>query len=110
MASLQIPDLDSKTMTLLRQWAADHSRTLEDEARIVLQRIVSEAEGVLSGRGVPANGGGSKIMSEAEQSRGALSLQPMILSDEDAALMDEAWENGLARPTMPIVPLPQYEG
>jgi hypothetical protein len=51
-----------------------------------------------------------RIGYEASQSRGAASLQPMILSAEDAALMQDAWEKGLARPKISIAPLPQYEG
>ncbi len=42
MSELLIPDIDPKTLTLLRQWAADHSRTLEDEVRVILQQATRE--------------------------------------------------------------------
>ena len=42
MSELLIPDLDPKTPTLLRQWAADHGRTLEDEVRVILQQATHE--------------------------------------------------------------------
>ncbi len=113
MPALQIHDLDQVTMTLLRKWAADHGRTLEDEARTVLQRIVNEAANAPSGyetskRQVDFDG--CSAGNQDKPSRGAASLEPMTLSPEDAAIMREAWENGLARPKMPVVSLPQFEG
>jgi len=113
MLTLQIPDLDQTTVEMLRQWAADHGRTLEDEARVVLQRVVTEAACAPSDRETPlqqADVHGRRNGNDAELTRGAASLQPMTLSPEDAAIMQEAWEKGLARPTMPVVALPQYEG
>jgi plasmid stability protein len=113
MPELQIPDLDQKTMSFLRVWAADHGRTIEDEARFILQRTVAEAEIM------PSDGGAAQSIRcadearngvETAQSRGALSLQPMTLSAEDAAIMEETWQTGLARPKIGIVPLPEYEG
>ncbi len=113
MPGLQIPDLDQKTMSLLCQWAADHGRTVEDEVRLILQETVAQAKVASSDRGVARP---NKDVSEfsngddADLSRGAASLQPMTLSAEDAALMQEAWEKGLAQPKIAIAPLPQYEG
>ncbi len=113
MPGLQIPDLDQATMSLLRQWAADHGRTVEDEVRLILQSTVAQAKVMSSDRGAtPAitDVGEFPIGEEAGLSRGAASLQPMTLSTEDAVLMQEAWEQGLARPKIAIAPLPQYEG
>lgn len=42
MSALVIPDLDAKTMTLLNQWAENHGRTLEDEARVILQQATED--------------------------------------------------------------------
>ncbi len=113
MPELQIPDLDQKTMSFLRLWAADHGRTIEDEVRFILQRTVAAAEVVPSDRGTAESIRGADepgCEGEAAQSRGALSLQPMTLSAEDAAIMEETWSKGLARPKIAIVPLPEYEG
>ncbi|MGO8745395.1 MAG: hypothetical protein ACLQNE_05345 [Thermoguttaceae bacterium] len=107
MPELQIPDVDPKTLTLLRQWAADRGRTLEDGVRVILQGIAAEIEGASGDRSTARP---SPRFGEAGQSRGALSLEPMALSAEDAAFMDEAWRAGLARPKINIAPLPQYEG
>ena len=113
MPDLKIPERRSEDADFPAQWAADHGRTLEDEARVILQRTVAEVEALPGGRGStsstmdvdePRNAG------EASQSRGAASLQPMTLSVEDAAQMQDAWEKGLARPKIAITPLPRYEG
>jgi plasmid stability protein len=106
MSALQIQDVDQKTMTLLQRWAADHGRTLEDAVRVILQRVAAQIEvasNEFATRPLPES-------DEARQSRGALSLQPMVLSAEDAAILDQAWQGGLARPKIAIAPLPQYEG
>jgi plasmid stability protein len=95
MPALQIKDVDQKTMVLLGRWAAEHGRTLEEEVRGILQRVAARIE---------------VASAEPGQSRGALSLEPMALSAEDAALLDEAWRGGLARPKIAIAPLPRYEG
>ena len=42
MSELLISDLDSTTLTLLGQWAANHGRTLEDEVRVVLQQATQQ--------------------------------------------------------------------
>jgi len=42
MPELQIPDLDQKTMSFLRLWAADHDRTVEDEVRAEDTAILEE--------------------------------------------------------------------
>ena len=113
MPELQIPDLDQKTMSFLRLWAADHDRTVEDEVRFILQRTVAEAEGGHNERETtPPIGDGDepRTAGEAVQSRGALSLRPMTLSAEDAAIMEETWNKGLARPKIAIAALPEYEG
>ncbi len=113
MPGLQIPDLDQKTMSLLRQRAADHGRTVEDEARNILQWTVAAAKTAAGDRGDASPNlevGELPSGDQAGLSRGAASLQPMTLTVEDAALMQEAWEKGLARPTIAIAPLPEYEG
>jgi hypothetical protein len=38
MSEILISDVDSRTMSLLGQWAANHGRTIEEEASVVLQR------------------------------------------------------------------------
>ena len=78
MATLQIPDLDQETITRLRQWAANHGRTLEDEARVVLQRIMGEAVDMpIDSEKTPSNtaSGECRNRDQEEQSRAALSLQ-----------------------------------
>jgi plasmid stability protein len=107
MAVLQIPDLDQGTFTGLRRWAADRGRTVEDEARAILQEAAAQFEAASSGREAA---GPLVDLNDSAQSRGAASLEPMTLSAEDAEAMDEAWKKGLARPKIAIAPLPPYEG
>jgi len=42
MSELTISDLDPRTLSLLSQWAANHGRTLEEEATVVLQRAAQQ--------------------------------------------------------------------
>ena len=107
MPALQIPDLDQKTMTVLRRWAADRGRTIEDAARAILQGIAARIDFESSD---PETTRPMTELDDTGQSRGAASLQPMYLSVEDAALMQDAWEKGLARPKIAIAPLQQYKG
>ena len=105
MPGLLISDIDQTTITRLRNRASEHGHTLEDEVRDILQHVAAEAEIVSNDREKKPLSG-----SEASLSRGAASLQPMTLSEEDAASMKEAWEKGLAQPKLPIAPLPEYRG
>ncbi len=43
-------------------------------------------------------------------SRAAASMAPMELSESDAATIERALASGSARPRIPAVPLPEYEG
>lgn len=107
MPMLQISDIDQRTVALLRQWAADRGRTLEDGVRIILEKIAAQIESM------PARRATEQSIAESGRSgpsRGALSLEPMSLSAEDAAIMEDAWRTGLARPSVAFAPLPQYEG
>ena len=42
MSNLMISDLDVTTLTRLSQWAENHGRTVEDEARVILQQATED--------------------------------------------------------------------
>jgi antitoxin FitA len=42
MSELVLSDLDPRTFSLLSQWAANHGRTVEEEASVVLQRAAQQ--------------------------------------------------------------------
>lgn len=74
----------------------------QDEIITLLQKIVSNIPGILVS--YCGNFVTFKNLSRAEQS-----MQPWDLSEEDAAFILKALEQGLAKPKIPITPLPEYQ-
>ena len=82
---------------LLQEAFAKASALPPAEQEVLAAHLLAELNKLLIGSGTAL-------------SRGAASLEPMDLSGEDAALMQESWEKGLARPTISIAMLPEYDG